>query len=654
MKRKKISCRRLTRNYVVPLSFIQFDYTIIMKKHYLRTALLLCTGLLTVGSTLQAKDFKTREDNTLRMMSYNIRNGIGTDTIADLQRTAEAIIKQAPDILAVQEVDSVTGRSNQKYVLDELAKMTLMHPIYAPAINYDGGKYGIGILSKERPVSYKYYPLPGREEKRTLLVVEYENYVYCCTHLSLTPEDQVLSLPIINQVAASIKKPLFIAGDMNSHPDSDFIKGLKENFRIISRTKDFTYPADKPAETIDYIAVHKKDSSVVTPVFSQVIDEPLASDHRPIVATAIFRQPKEDIFRIQPYLQNPVNNGITVMWQTTVPTYSWVEYGTDKEHLQKARTIVDGQVICNGLQNKIRLENLVPGQKYYYRICSQEIMLYQAYKKVFGETAVSDFYSFTLPDENVTDFTALVFNDLHQQSVVLKALCNQVKNVNYDFVIFNGDCIDDPVSHDQATHFLNELNTAVGAHLRPVFYIRGNHEIRNAYSIGLRSLFDYIGDKTYGAFNWGDTRFVMLDCGEDKPDSHWVYYGLNDFTKLRKDQADFLAKELQSEAFKNAHKRILVHHIPVYGKGEEFDKYNPCRDEWESLLKGAPFEVDINGHTHHYSFHKKGSDDNTFPVVIGGGPSIDSATVMVLEKKGKKMSLKVINTEGKVIKKLKL
>ena len=72
------------------------------------------------------------------------------------------------------------------------------------------------------------------------------------------------------------------------------------------------------------------------------------------------------------------------MWQTHVPTYSWVEYGTDTLNLKKARTIVDGQVICNGLHNKIRLTDLRPGQTYYYRVCSQEIMLYQAYKKEFG------------------------------------------------------------------------------------------------------------------------------------------------------------------------------------------------------------------------------------------------------------------------------
>lgn len=39
-----------------------------------------------------------------------------------------------------------------------------------------------------------------------------------------------------------------------------------------------------------------------------------------------------------------------------------------------------------------------------------------------------------------------------------------------------------------------------------------------------------VENKTYDSFNWRDTRIVMLDCGEDKPGSHWGYYDLNDFT----------------------------------------------------------------------------------------------------------------------------
>lgn len=618
-------------------------------KHAVLLAIAL-TWLLPLQNVF-AKEKSERDNNTLRIMSYNIRGGRGMDNVFDLQRTADVINKVCPDVVAVQEVDSVTGRSGQRDVLRELGELTLMFPTYAPAIDYDGGKYGIGMLSKEKPLNYRYLPLPGREEERVFLLVEFENYIYGCTHLSLTEEDRMKSLPILKKEAAVAHKPLFLAGDMNAAPEDAFIRELQKDFVILTNTKIKTFPAHTPRETLDYIVAFAKDTTVFVRLSAQVPDEPVASDHRPVVTDIVFKQPASRIFRTQPYLQNPVGNGITVMWQTTVPTYSWVEYGTDKENLQKARTILDGQVICNGLQNKIRLNDLEPGKTYYYRICSQEIMLYQAYKKVFGETAVSDFYTFTLPEPTQTDFTAIVFNDLHKQSETLQALYKQVKDLKYDFVIFNGDCIDDPANHEEATRFLSELNETVGAHRVPVFYIRGNHEIRNAYSIGLRSLFDYVGDKTYGAFSWGDTRFVMLDCGEDKPDTHWVYYGLNDFTDLRKAQVDFLKKELASKAFKKASKRVLVHHIPIYGNG---DRYNPCRDEWGALLEKAPFAVSVNAHTHRYAYHPVGSAGNNYPVVVGGGYRMEGATVMVLQKKGKELTLRVLNTKGEVLQELNL
>ena len=334
-----------------------------------------------------------------------------------------------------------------------------------------------------------------------------------------------------------------------------------------------------------------------------------------------------------------------------VPTYSWVEYGTDTLNLKKARTIVDGQVICNGLHNKIRLTDLRPGQTYYYRVCSQEIMLYQAYKKEFGETAVSPFYTFKVPSASQKDFTALIFNDLHKHIPTLDALYGQVRDIPYDFVVFNGDCIDDPANEKEALYHLAYLCGKVGASHVPAFFLRGNHEIRNAYSIGLRALFDYVGDKTYGAFNWGDTRFVMLDCGEDKPDSTWVYYGLNDFTGLRKDQVSFLSKELNGKEFKQASKRVLLNHIPIYGNG---DAYEPCPELWGSLLAKAPFNVNISAHTHQYAFHPKGSLGNNFPVIVGGGYKLDSATVMVLRKKGDEMSVQVLNAKGETLLDLKL
>ena len=589
--------------------------------------------------------FSAQAQNTLKLMSYNIKNANGMDNVCNFQRIANVINNTSPDVVAIQEVDSMTNRSGQKYVLGEIAERTQMHGYFAPAIDYDGGKYGIGLLTKQVPLRLQTLPLPGREEARTLILAEFADYIYCCTHMSLTEEDRMKSLELVKAFTSSSTKPLFLAGDMNAEPESGFIKKLQKDFQILSNPKQHTFPAPDPKETIDYIATLKQNAKGFAVISAKVINEPMASDHRPILVELRTAEKADKIFRMKPYLQNPVGNGITVMWETTVPAYCWVEYGTDTTQLKRARTIVDGQVVCNNYLHKIRIDGLQPGQKYYYRVCSQEILLYQAYKKVFGNTAQSAFSEFTLPATDTDSFTAVVFNDLHQHTQTFRALCQQIKNVNYDFVVFNGDCVDDPVDHNQATSFISELTEGVCGDRIPTFFMRGNHEIRNAYSIGLRDHYDYVGDRTYGSFNWGDTRIVMLDCGEDKPDDHWVYYGLNDFTQLRNEQVDFLKKELSSKEFKKAGKRVLIHHIPLYGN----DGKNLCANLWTKLLEKAPFNISLNAHTHKYAYHPKGELGNNYPVIIGGGYKIDGATVMILEKKKDELRVKVLNAKGKIL-----
>ena len=589
--------------------------------------------------------FSAQAQNTLKLMSYNIKNANGMDNVCNFQRIANVINNTSPDVVAIQEVDSMTNRSGQKYVLGEIAERTQMHGYFAPAIDYDGGKYGIGLLTKQVPLRLQTLPLPGREEARTLILAEFADYIYCCTHMSLTEEDRMKSLELVKAFTSSSTKPLFLAGDMNAEPESGFIKKLQKDFQILSNPKQHTFPAPDPKETIDYIATLKQNAKGFAVISAKVINEPMASDHRPILVELRTAEKADKIFRMKPYLQNPVGNGITVMWETTVPSYCWVEYGTDTTQLKRARTIVDGQVVCNNYLHKIRIDGLQPGQKYYYRVCSQEILLYQAYKKVFGNTAQSAFSEFTLPATDTDSFTAVVFNDLHQHTQTFRALCQQIKNVNYDFVVFNGDCVDDPVDHNQATSFISELTEGVCGDRIPTFFMRGNHEIRNAYSIGLRDHYDYVGDRTYGSFNWGDTRIVMLDCGEDKPDDHWVYYGLNDFTQLRNEQVDFLKKELSSKEFKKAGKRVLIHHIPLYGN----DGKNLCANLWTKLLEKAPFNISLNAHTHKYAYHPKGELGNNYPVIIGGGYKMDGATVMILEKKKDELRVKVLNAKGKIL-----
>ncbi|MEN8121642.1 MAG: glycoside hydrolase N-terminal domain-containing protein [Bacteroidota bacterium] len=356
----------------------------------------------------------------------------------------------------------------------------------------------------------------------------------------------------------------------------------------------------------------------------------------------------QTLFRSTPFLQDPSEGGITVSWFTNVPSHGWVEYGTDKEFGNKAQTVIDGLVLANVKHHKVRLSKLEPGEKYYYRLVSREVKDYRTYKKKFGKLKYSDVYEFTLPDSKSTDFTAIIFNDLHKDKKIMKGLMNHVDSIDYDFVIFNGDCVADAHNEDVVVDFLTYSNELVGAEALPIFHIRGNHEARGSFAIELNNYIGYVvGDKTYGAFNWGDTRFVLLDCGEGKTDDDKKMHGLIEFSPLRKKQVEFVKEEVKTKEFKKAAKRVLVHHIPLYHNA--YESKIPRLELWGDILNKANFNVSISGHTHRFAYHKAGSMGNDYPVVIGGGHRPDDATIMVLKKHGKLMQLKVLAFDGTVL-----
>ena len=241
-----------------------------MKRYFLLTVL--CFTCLIVGA------------QTVRMMSYNIHNGVGMDKVRDYDRLAKVILQMHPNFVAIQELDSVTHRSNGDDVLGELAKRTKMRAFYAPAIDYDGGKYGIGVLAKKKPVAVYKHALPGKEEQRALIVVEFKKMVFCCTHLSLTKEDRLASLKIIQDIASQYKgkKPVFVAGDFNDSPSSPLLEAAQNGFQLLTDISQPTFPAPAPKETIDYIVAQKDASKMFLVKEAVVVDEPVASDHRPV------------------------------------------------------------------------------------------------------------------------------------------------------------------------------------------------------------------------------------------------------------------------------------------------------------------------------------------------------------------------------------
>ena len=242
--------------------------------------LALITGLFLTGAYAEASS------SVVSLMSYNIRNCRGLDNKTEPSRIAETIKKANPDVIAIQELDCKTQRNGQRDFLQELAEQTGLHPTYAKAIDYQGGAYGIGVLSKEQPQGVRRIPLPGREEKRVLLILEFKDFVQFATHLSLTPEDQSTSLQIIAREAATYDKPVIFSGDLNLHPGSPQGKELTRHFTILNSTEVPSFPANAPKELIDYICCFTHKDVTCKVESTEVITEPVASDHRAVLVKA--------------------------------------------------------------------------------------------------------------------------------------------------------------------------------------------------------------------------------------------------------------------------------------------------------------------------------------------------------------------------------
>lgn len=228
-------------------------------------------------------DIKPKAPSSLRFMSYNIRIGIGMDNEVDIARVAEVIRRVNPDVVALQEVDSVTERVNWANQIMQLSELTGMYPIFGHAVDRSKGKYGIGMLTRTKPESIRKVPLPGDEEPRLLIISDFKDYVVCSTHFSLVEKDRVTSAGILIKELEGIKKPVLIGGDFNAKPGSKPVEIMKSKFDLLSSESFITYPSDTPRVCLDYVWGLKQKGYKYNVTQSVSINEPMASDHLPLV-----------------------------------------------------------------------------------------------------------------------------------------------------------------------------------------------------------------------------------------------------------------------------------------------------------------------------------------------------------------------------------
>lgn len=331
---------------------------------------------------------------------------------------------------------------------------------------------------------------------------------------------------------------------------------------------------------------------------------------------------------IYPYLQNPGPDGITILWRPHTLCRTWVDYGPNEKlgKTQPSESVDPGDP--RSPYRRARLTGLQPGKKYFYRVGFARRNTTTSSTSASYE--LSDIYHFTLPSPDQERVTCCVLNDIHNVYPSFQAVAPFLRSQSPDCVFFNGDLFNNPPSEDFAIEGLQIYNAGVEAASRPVFYLRGNHDARGAYGPKLPRHFENPGKKLYFAWTVGPVRFVALDCGDEKaPESY----------KLAQDA--WLKEELESEAFQSAQYRIVLYHIPIYGKMFNDD----YKKRWDTLFRHVPIDAAISAHIHMPQIIMPEASGAPHPVVIGGGRS--NPTVIVLRAGNKACRIELYDKNAK-------
>jgi endonuclease/exonuclease/phosphatase family metal-dependent hydrolase len=238
-----------------------------------------------------------------RVMTMNIHHGEGLDRKIDLARIAKIIDDARADIVALQEVDRDVERSGKRDIIVELSDLTGMAYAFGKTIEYQGGEYGNAILTRCPIIQEKnvLFHRQGKAEQRGLmqLIVDVDGTEIVIFNTHLDDREEADRLNAVKEICTAVSdygtRPLILMGDFNDSPDGNTVSIIKETmhdlWQSVGEGDGFSYPADKPAERIDYIF-----SSIKTgpkPVHAQVISAD-ASDHLPVAGRFSLEQSKAE------------------------------------------------------------------------------------------------------------------------------------------------------------------------------------------------------------------------------------------------------------------------------------------------------------------------------------------------------------------------
>jgi endonuclease/exonuclease/phosphatase family metal-dependent hydrolase len=239
---------------------------------------------------------QARTSATWRIVSYNIHHGRGMDERVDLERIADVLRRLDPDVVALQEVDERVERSGGVDQAARLGTLLGMSHAFGSFMDYQGGRYGMAILSHCQIRRMESVRLPEGNEPRVALVAEVAALdggvlTVVDVHFDWVADDG-FRFAQAGQVARyldGLAGRWIVIGDFNDQPGSRTLDLFHTRAAEAAKPRDrrSTFPSDDPRREIDFIFAAPRGAWTVRSV--EVVAESVASDHRPVLAVLTAR-----------------------------------------------------------------------------------------------------------------------------------------------------------------------------------------------------------------------------------------------------------------------------------------------------------------------------------------------------------------------------
>ncbi len=245
-----------------------------------------------------------------------------------------------------------------------------------------------------------------------------------------------------------------------------------------------------------------------------------------------------------------------------------------------------------------------------YTVCERVIIDRKPYFPETENTVRTTFSFKPIPKENIRIYHVA---DTHNKVSEPCAAAERFGDI--DLLVMNGDI---PNHSGEIAYFdtIYEIADKITHGAIPIIFARGNHDLRGYFAEQIADHTPNQNGNTYYSTRVGNIWALVLDCGEDKDDSH-AEYGLTVACHpFRERQTEYIKQIIQNAESEYAaegveHRLIICHNPFTYQLAEPFNIEKEIYSEWARLIKESIHpELMLCGHLHRTFIGEVGGEND--------------------------------------------